>query len=549
MPSRLRLTPQPGFPFDKVGDSIASMIGTLSGTGPAEKKKKLIDLKIKMNEAKLKDIEDKKDQQTTTAFTNVLKLKSSSARTAGLNVILGSKGVDAKDPNVISMVKAITSLDESETASLTANLNKLGIPLNKVGALMKNDPEKLMSLIAESAKGEVKRARVKSTTNEDVGGSSVGDAKETVQGVTQAPVGDVPKTQLEKFQNQAAAALKEGDTETADFFQKRVDALKKRTVEGVERTRKAGIESKELALKTKKDTRETAVEADRKSLAVIKKDREGIDRDIAKVKLAALKKDPSLGFRADRFESALDKKRATTQAEFEGGIQEAAASAEGRRRIADTYREASKGFQTGTFSGVRSAAAHFLESVGLSGTATQKLTGDATSADITQTVEADMKRATRKMEKDSRLNKEEGKIIRDSVINFIKTPEGNLVLADVMTKIADRDEELLDIQARYLEENQGRHTSITKGGLTLQQTINKHKRANPVLDENLRKRISGVNRDGHIPKDVMRSYPGSTFVGRTPPTGKPIKDADGLPLPPFTRIFRTPTGRRFIIND
>ena len=220
-----------------------------------------------------------------------------------------------------------------------------------------------------------------------------------------------------------------------------------------------------------------------------------------------------------------------------------------RRTIVETGRIRaaleSQRFKTGVFSDARVFLGRLFDFIDVE--TPSDIIGDAATAD---TLDSAANRLGLDIaEKLGRVTNMSLRFIRDSLPALSRTPEGNLILVEVMERIAQRDIEIDRLQETFLSEFQ---TIRPKGRKSLREAVLDLDDTDPIISDKLRQRIIEgsqkaprsfksfddpftLDRERPIP-DVPSDLPeGSVFVDFT--------EDGGLP------VFRDPEGKLWVDED
>jgi len=155
-------------------------------------------------------------------------------------------------------------------------------------------------------------------------------------------------------------------------------------------------------------------------------------------------------------------------------------------------------FTTGVFSDVRVFLSRLANFMGATDE-TLVLLGDAATAD---TLDAATNRlAVEEAQKLGRITNLSLQFIRDSLPNLIRTPEGNIILMEVMLRTSDREIKLASLAEEFLQRE---GTLRPKEGRSYFQAVRDLEEEDPVITEELRRKIiEGSKRKTKTFKDIF----------------------------------------------
>lgn len=191
-------------------------------------------------------------------------------------------------------------------------------------------------------------------------------------------------------------------------------------------------------------------------------------------------------------------------------------------------------FTTGVFSDFRLFLSRFASFVGATDE-TMELLGDAATAD---TLDAASNRlGVEAAQKLGRITNMSLQFVRDSLPNLTRTPEGNIILMEVMDRTADRQIQLASLAEDFLQRY---GTLRPKENRTFFQAVRDLEENDPVITDELRQRIIKGS-SAETPTFVER------FKGLTKdvPRFETPGELDEAELPSGTEFFWVPDGKTY----
>jgi hypothetical protein len=193
------------------------------------------------------------------------------------------------------------------------------------------------------------------------------------------------------------------------------------------------------------------------------------------------------------YSKTLGKERATSDSKFVDEIYGKRESAMAAQPWLDQMSAAlaSEKFKTGAFGTQRLLLSQVAEFVGADPEVLGFGLGDAVAG---ESVEAASRRlATTLTDRMSRTTNMSLKFIMDAVPNLSRSSEGNMVLVDLMQRINDRDRAVADLVDQYTADDM---SPRKKGQKSLRETVAQYDIAHPIVDAELRKRITSGGSGG-----------------------------------------------------
>lgn len=221
-------------------------------------------------------------------------------------------------------------------------------------------------------------------------------------------------------------------------------------------------------------------------------------------------------------ESAFTKQRGEDEGKMVTRILQSRDTANELRSAADQTDEALKGFATGAFGDQRAFIAKLGQLFGAQDIVAPLTKGDTVSAEALDQVTNRMTSQFVDIFKGN-TNKEEIGILRTQFPTLTRTVPGNKIVSELMRRRADQ----MDDIAQITEEHEGLPSAKDKSGKTLYSKIAEYRRENPLLTDDLKKRIAGTvkfstNMDPTGTRPMPpKEYPDANFIGYDPTTGDP----------------------------
>ena len=190
-------------------------------------------------------------------------------------------------------------------------------------------------------------------------------------------------------------------------------------------------------------------------------------------------------------------------------------------------------FTTGLFANTRQIIARFAALLEIPGGEISKLIGDAATADTLDSASARL--AIQTVQQGGRITNLFITTIKDSLPSLTRTPEGNLILIDVMERLEERKIEMAALAESFVQEHE---TLRPKGVPTYFDAIRKLEKDDPVITPEILNRIKSAS------KSAPKSF--KELVGDV------VGDGEGIPVPAAladkpdkTRIRQKSTGQLF----